>query len=161
MSTMASQIASLAIVYPNVYSDADQRKYQSSASLAFVREINRWPVNSPHKGPETQKMFPFDDVTVVLQPWHDERHWRMQYSEVSSWWSTYAILSYGESCCACVHLSDMNVRVYGSIFGLFIYNNISNHLSPNVTKLRIFYAVFTSHECDAFAPLIASNLIYW
>ena len=29
---------------------------------AFARGIHRWPVNSPHKGPVTQKMFPFDDV---------------------------------------------------------------------------------------------------
>ena len=41
---------------------ADQRKHQSSASLAFVRGIHRWPVHSPHKGPVTRKMFPFDDV---------------------------------------------------------------------------------------------------
>ena len=34
-----------------VCSGADQRKHQSSASLAFVRGIHRWPVNSPHKGP--------------------------------------------------------------------------------------------------------------
>ena len=31
--------------------DTDQRKHQSSASLAFVRGIHRSPVNSPHKGP--------------------------------------------------------------------------------------------------------------
>ena len=43
---------------------ADQRKYQSSASLAFVRGIHRWPVNSPHQGPVTRKMFPFDDVIM-------------------------------------------------------------------------------------------------
>ena len=36
MGTIASQITSLTIVYSAVYSDADQRKYQSSASLAFV-----------------------------------------------------------------------------------------------------------------------------
>ena len=41
---------------------ADQRKHQSSTSPAFVRDINRWPVNSPHKGKVTRKMFPFDDV---------------------------------------------------------------------------------------------------
>ena len=58
MSAMASQITSLAIVYSTVYSGADQRKHQSSASLAFVR----WPVNYPQKGPVTQKMFPCDDV---------------------------------------------------------------------------------------------------
>ena len=42
----------------------DQRKHQSSASLAFVRVIHRLPVNSPYKGPGTRKMFPFDDVIM-------------------------------------------------------------------------------------------------
>ena len=41
-----------------------QGKYQRSASLAFVRESNRWPVYSRHKGPETRKMFPFDDAIM-------------------------------------------------------------------------------------------------
>ena len=59
-------ITSLTIVYSTVNSGADQRKHQSSASLAFVRGIHRWPVNSPHKGPVTRKMFPFDDVIVVI-----------------------------------------------------------------------------------------------
>ena len=64
MSAMASQITSLTIVYSTFYSDADQRKHQSSASLAFVWGIHRWPVNSPHKGPVTRKMLPFDDVIM-------------------------------------------------------------------------------------------------
>ena len=64
MSAMASQITSLTIVYIGVYLGADQRKHQSSASLAFVRGIHRWPVISPHKGPVTRKMFPFDDVIM-------------------------------------------------------------------------------------------------
>ena len=64
MSAMASQITSLTIVYSSVYSGAEQRKHQSSASLDFVREIHRWPVNSPHKGPVTRKMSPFDDVIM-------------------------------------------------------------------------------------------------
>ena len=53
MSVMASQITSLMIVYSTVYSRRRfwQRKDQSSASLAFVRRIRRWPVNSPHRGP--------------------------------------------------------------------------------------------------------------
>ena len=64
MDTVASQITSLTIVYTTVYSDADQSKHQTSASLAFVRGIHRGPVNSPHKGPVTRKMFPFDDVIM-------------------------------------------------------------------------------------------------
>ena len=44
MGAIASQITSLTIVYSTVYSDADQRKHQSSASLAFVwdRDRDRW-----------------------------------------------------------------------------------------------------------------------
>ena len=64
MGAIASQITSLTIVYSTVYSGANQSKHQSSASLAFVRGIHRGPVNSPHKGPVTRKMFPFDDVIM-------------------------------------------------------------------------------------------------
>ena len=62
MGVMASQITSLTIVYSTVYSGADQTKHQRSTSLAFVRGIRRWPVNSPHNWPVTRKRFPFDDV---------------------------------------------------------------------------------------------------
>ena len=64
MTAMASQITSLTIVYSIDYSGADQRKHQSPALMAFVRGIHRGPVNSPHKGPVTRKMFPFDDVIM-------------------------------------------------------------------------------------------------
>ena len=64
MGATASQITSLTIVYSNVYSEADQRKHQSSAALAFVWRIHRGPVNSPHKWPVARKMFPFDDVIM-------------------------------------------------------------------------------------------------
>ena len=76
MGAIASQITSLTIVYSTVYSGPDQRKHQSSASLAFVRGIHRWPVNSPHKSPVTQKCFHLMTSSwklVVLQlmrrPW--------------------------------------------------------------------------------------------
>ena len=64
MGAMVSLITSLKIVYSAVYSGADRRKHQSSASLAFVRGIHRWLGNYPHKGPVTRKMFPFDDVIM-------------------------------------------------------------------------------------------------
>ena len=57
-----NQISSLTSVNSTVYSGADQRKYQCSASLAFVKGIHQWLVNSLHKGPVTRKMFPFYDV---------------------------------------------------------------------------------------------------
>ena len=67
MGAIASQITSLTIVYSIVYSDADQRKHQSPASLAFVRG-----------------MLPFDDVIMIYveQPkWLQWRHmsaWRLK-----------------------------------------------------------------------------------
>ena len=64
MSAIASQITSLSIVYSTVFSVLDQRKHQSSASLAFVWGIHRSPVNSPHKGPVTRKMFSFEDIIM-------------------------------------------------------------------------------------------------
>ena len=65
MNAMAFQVTSLTIVWSTVYSGADQRKHQSSTSLAFVRGIYRGPVNSPHKGPVARKTFPFDDVAMI------------------------------------------------------------------------------------------------
>ena len=80
MGTMASQITSHTIVYSTVYSGADQRKHQSSALLAFVWGIHRWPVNSQQKWPVTRKLFPFDDV--IMMPWlpASTRHHRLLIS---------------------------------------------------------------------------------
>ena len=69
MNAMASQYAGSSIVSSTAYSGADQRKHQSSASLAFVRGIHRSPADSPHKGPITRKMFPFEDVIMSAPTW--------------------------------------------------------------------------------------------
>ena len=66
---MAPEITSLPVVYLAVYSGVDQRKHQSSASLAFVWGIHRGPVNSTHKWPVTRKNFPFDDVIMSTDLW--------------------------------------------------------------------------------------------
>ena len=70
MSALTSQIASASIVCTAVCLGADQRKHQSSASLAFMRGIHRWPVDSPHKGP----------VTRILSIW-----WRYRVFTQCAW----------------------------------------------------------------------------
>ena len=50
MGAMASQVTGVSIVYSTVYSGADP-------SLAFVKGIHRWPVNSPDEEPVTRKCF--------------------------------------------------------------------------------------------------------
>ena len=65
MSAMASQITGVLIVCSTVSLGADQRKHQSSASLAFVwgihrcgeSTVGRWFPWSPYKGPVTRKCF--------------------------------------------------------------------------------------------------------
>ena len=72
MGAMASQITSLTIVNSTVYSGVDERKHQSSASLAIVWWIHQWPLNCPHKWPVRRKVFPFEDVIMwfpVSNPW--------------------------------------------------------------------------------------------
>ena len=77
MSAMAAQITCVSIVCTTVCSGADQRKHQSSASLAFVRGIHRLTVNSQHKGPVTRKIFPFDDL-IMSKKLHIS-HWFISF----------------------------------------------------------------------------------
>ena len=82
MSTVASQIISISIVYSTVCSGANQRKHQSSVLLAFVRGIHQWPVNSPHKGPVTWKTFPFDEVMWSI--WLNQSHKSLRTNNITT-----------------------------------------------------------------------------
>ena len=90
MGAMASQLTILTIGYSTVHSGTDQRKQQISASLVFVRGIHRWPVNSPHKGPVTRKMFPFDDVILKLT-WTTAKTPRHSTNSVHNFWDALDI----------------------------------------------------------------------
>ena len=89
---MASQITVVSTVCSAACSGTDQRKHQSSAWLAFLRGIHRSPMDSPHKGPVTRKIFPFDDVIMkqtrmpMIQQPSDEyirsRHRHMHHSSL-------------------------------------------------------------------------------
>ena len=65
MSAKASQITSLMIVDPTVYSGANQRKHQSSASLAFVEGNSPVTGEFPAQRASNAIFFPFDDVIMV------------------------------------------------------------------------------------------------
>ena len=82
ISAMASQITSLTIVYSTVYSSTDQRKHQSSASLAFERGIHRWTVNSPHKWPVTRKCFHLMTSSCTENP-HGQKYHTISYHVIS------------------------------------------------------------------------------
>ena len=108
MGAMASQITSLTIVYSTVYSGADQRKHQSSASLALVRGIHQGPVNSPHKRPVTRKMFPFDDVTMIT--WYQNLFLCCYVFMLNIWiWQQKIIIFNGSNKTALARLKLMNI----------------------------------------------------
>ena len=66
MDTMASLITSLTSVYSTVYPGAYQRKHQKLRVTGLCAGNSPGPVNSPHKWPVTRKMFPFDDVIMII-----------------------------------------------------------------------------------------------
>ena len=66
MTTMASQITSLTVVYSIVYLDANQRKHQSSASLAFVWGIHR----SPEWNPRTNGQLRVKCFHLMTSSWY-------------------------------------------------------------------------------------------
>ena len=122
MGAIVSQITSLAIVYSIVYSDADQRKHQSSASLASVHGIHRRPVNSSHKGAVTRKIFSFDDVIMIMIPDHnrhrnekEERHQQFRYPTVMN------DLQY---------IKNIIRRLYKYIIYIYTYKYICHRLAP-------------------------------
>ena len=85
MGTMVSQITSPTIIYSTVYSGAYQIKHQSSASLAFVRGIHRWP----HKGPVTRKVYPFNDAIMVWMRWDPDTQNNCYFADDIFNWSSW------------------------------------------------------------------------
>ena len=67
MTTMASQITSLTLVYWTVYSDADQRKHQSSASLDFV-----WGIHRDRWIPRTKGQLRGKCFHLMTSSWNDD-----------------------------------------------------------------------------------------
>ena len=125
MSAMVSQITGVSIVYSTVVLGADQRKHQSSASLAFVWGIHRWPVNSPNRRSLTRKIFPFDDVimrnipqTLSSQntPIPRPAGWAMECPRPAGWAMECLSWDFAEkplcyngtvSCCSLVHFTAL------------------------------------------------------
>ena len=78
-------------------SNADQRK-ESSASLAFVKGIHRWPVNSPHKWPVTRNIFHLmtSSWTLLVVLLLLERNRGMTRDNAASIYNRYIFLSIGD-----------------------------------------------------------------
>ena len=96
------------------------KKHQSSASLAFVQGNHRGPVDSPHKGPVTRKMFPFDNV-IMLRPVMQGPKYYKQTRQII-YWHHHAINMHGiyytcdtrflSSVCFQSHPDKSNIQIY-------------------------------------------------
>ena len=143
MGAMASQITRLAIVYSTVYSGANQRKHQGSASLAFVRGIHRWPVNSLHKWPVARKMFPSDDV-IIMHPHHIGVKLRPVFHKITSL-STHQQLLIILSKNIHENYSKF-VKIYLRVFQRWYYVSIYSvaQLSPRTCIAKVCWAELLS-----------------
>ena len=123
---MASQITGVSIIYFTVCSGADQRKLQSSASLAFVSGIHRWLVNSPRKKPATRKIFLFDDVIICNKAsYYRTCRWSSNKEHVRS----HCIRTY----------TQPSVLIHSNIY--FVYMSVGgNHVATNIeTEVLSFW----------------------
>ena len=138
---MASQITGVSIIYPTICSGADLRTRQSSASLALVRGIHRSPVNSPHKGPVTREVFPFNDVIMNTGSWFQgtgkwtfqatQYQFRMQLRPISQ--RVYALIIYTSWNHVVLTFKLMTRSRY--IFGHFTTAHLSWHVQiPDLTR---------------------------
>ena len=80
MGRVASQITSLPIVYSTVYSDADERKHQSSTPLPFVRGNSPGTGEFPGQMASKWKLFPFDDIIMCEGCLYWNAPWMLQIS---------------------------------------------------------------------------------
>ena len=142
MGTIASQITSLKSVYSTIYSGADQRKHQSSASLAFVRGIHRWSMNSPHKWPATRIFIPFDDVNMVHNTTCKMRfgaRWRMYFISLQQIRPVASLWLYSAACIIvffnCFMSSAWDCRLVSSGRAMYIRIIDSNDKSSILNML--------------------------
>ena len=154
MDEIASQITSLTIVYSIVYSDADQRKHKSSASLAFVRGIHQGPVNSPHKWPVTRKMFPFDDVIMHVS--------EIGHSSTKPTWAPDLSVSYDVSDTV-NDKTNVNSWTITNVMCGYLYNMIyhrlihNNRITVSAVSLHRRSAILRRLMCNLLAPRPANH----
>ena len=133
MSAMASQITGLTIVYSAVYSGTDKKKHQSSASLAFVRGIHWWPVNSPHKWPVMRSMFPLMTSSCPADVWVKST---VILPQQASW--NMGNMCWPSACCVvwAYHLFPKeHFETYMRSWSLILYNDAVGNISVSNTTV--------------------------
>ena len=149
MSAIASPITSVSIANSTDFSGADQIKHQSSASLAFVKGIHRWPVNFLHKGPVSGKCFHL--ITSSWQMWVDRRVIIIRYNAILELRANIRRIEcrwlYSEfSKCKCWYRIPHNHQVNMFAYALTpcIARAMNIYDNWNVISIRRFFAIIQS-----------------
>ena len=144
-----SQITSLTIVYSIVYSDADQRKHQSSASLAFVRGIGEFP----------EQMASYAEKVSIWWRHHDIIIYRLPVA----WLSATILVSFSKSGdhCQFLHFECISRRILKQIFacsyidaGAKRSSFCKRHLQMHVLTLfkELYYILIYISEVSSYGP---------
>ena len=122
----------------------------------LVRGIHRWPVNSPHKGPVTRKMFPFTDVIIchliVELSWkiwinllcfvdtnpHVNIWSRDDTIKIPKWKTTLFSLNWTTFVLEFVSFVDTTLRWNGFVYAHKL-KNVSHHIQPGFICTHLTY----------------------
>ena len=147
MGAMASQITSLTIVYSTVYSDADQSKHQSSASLAFVRWTGEFPAEMASNA---------ENVSIWWR--HHVLYWAASYIKAIVPCIPTQNLQYQPANCRPFPLHRICSRHYICYFA-----PVSKPWRHNIgNAFRItgpWWEKWISHGCISFTPV--NNAAFW
>ena len=131
----------ISIGYSIVSSGAEQRKYQSSVLLSYVRGIHWSPVSSPHKGPVMWKMIPFDDVNILrnIVVSCSLRHSQALYKQwVTSLWSywLYSVMA----CATCPpshYILIGSIELHSTSQTVVLYDQLAPKYSKYTTRISL------------------------
>ena len=129
---------------------------------SFVRGIDQWPVETPHKGPVMWKMFPFDDVIVYC------RITIIWATEINSFWPTDVIWRHGAEpkltqvmvCCLTVPSHYLN-QCWRIINGVLWHSDEGNFTSTHELYPQHVLTHFPLDKMAAISQTIFSDAFSW
>ena len=172
MSAIASQITSLTSVHSTVYSDGDQTKHQSSASVSLCARNSLVTGEFLAQRPVTRKIFPFHDVfMIVLQTVHTviklphlygPKYLLVENNFLHAWniWQTYpVIIMSGWHTCAMLPWPFLDQLFRENRLTYLISSKLLNSYLPPEINEYVTCNCFTQHTVSRWENVIWYSMI--
>ena len=132
-------------------------------SLAFVREIHRWPVNSPQKWPLTRKMFPFhyvimDSGTADFHP--ATSVCRRPYIEASDC-NVFTRQKWGNLLILCIAHNRTFNSIKSSLMGYKVCDFAGNNTERCMSPIALITFVHNQYACVSLCTCALHTLQQW